>query len=168
MTVRLNDTLSEFVATSVGKSGSYENVSEYTRDLIRRDKQRVEHEVFERLKAELAQAYSAPDSADRPLTAAEVIARKLSCSRLLFVARFASRKQPGDSWTRSTTTPPGVGGRLRRNATSRAYSMRSTRLRLTACLTARLRPDSVFGDSSSATKITWSTGDTYPTATSAS
>ena len=75
MTVRLNETLSEFVAANVGENGTYENVSEYMRDLIRRDKARVEQEAFERLKAELAQAYAAHESAYQPLTAAEVIAR---------------------------------------------------------------------------------------------
>jgi hypothetical protein len=45
------------------------------RDLIRRDKERVEREAFDRLKAELAHAYAAPDSSYQPLTAADVIAR---------------------------------------------------------------------------------------------
>ena len=75
MTVRLSGALSEFVAANVGESGSYENVSEYIRDLIRRDRERAEQEAFARLKAELAHAFAAPDSAYRPLTAAEVIAR---------------------------------------------------------------------------------------------
>ncbi len=75
MTVRLNETLSDFVAANVGERGTYENVSEYMRDLIRRDKERVERATFDRLKAELTQAYSAPDAAYKPLTAAEVIAR---------------------------------------------------------------------------------------------
>lgn len=75
MTVRLNETLSEFVAENVGENGTYENVSEYIRDLIRRDKMRVDQDAFERLKAELTQAYAAPDSSYTSLTAAEVIAR---------------------------------------------------------------------------------------------
>jgi putative addiction module CopG family antidote len=75
MTVRLNATLSEFVAANVGEHGAYENVSEYMRDLIRRDKERVEREGFDRLKAELVQAYAAPESAYKPLTSVEVIAR---------------------------------------------------------------------------------------------
>lgn len=78
MTVRLNETLSEFVAANVGESGTYENVSEYMRDLIRRDMARAEREAFDRLKAELAQAYSAPESTYKPLTAADVIARNRS------------------------------------------------------------------------------------------
>lgn len=75
MTVRLSGPLSDFVAANVGESGYYENVSEYLRDLIRRDKERSEQEAFERLKAELARAYAAPESSYQPLTAADVIAR---------------------------------------------------------------------------------------------
>lgn len=75
MTVRLSGALSDFVATNVGEHGTYENVSEYMRDLIRRDKERTEREAFDRLKAELAHAFAAPESAYQPLTAAEVIAR---------------------------------------------------------------------------------------------
>ena len=41
MTVRLSGQLSEFVAASVGEDGACENVSEYIRDLIRRDKERA-------------------------------------------------------------------------------------------------------------------------------
>lgn len=75
MTVRISGALSEFVASNVGENGSYENISEYVRDLIRRDKQRVEAEAFNRLKAELTLAFSAPEESYSPLTAAEVIAR---------------------------------------------------------------------------------------------
>lgn len=75
MTIRVSGALSEFVAANVGKDGTYENVSEYIRDLIRRDKERVEQEAFGRLRAELARAFSTPESSYTPLTAAEVIAR---------------------------------------------------------------------------------------------
>ncbi len=75
MTVRVSGALSEFVAANVGEGGAYENVSEYIRDLIRRDKERVEREGFERLKAELGRACAAPEDSYRQLTAAEVIAR---------------------------------------------------------------------------------------------
>jgi antitoxin ParD1/3/4 len=75
LTVRLSGTLNEFVQANVGEDGSYENVSEYIRDLIRRDKERAEQEAFDRLKAELAHAFAAPESSYTPLTAAEVIAR---------------------------------------------------------------------------------------------
>ena len=75
MTVRLNATLSEFVATNVSKDGAYENVSEYLRDLIRRDMERKDQAAFERLKAELTHAFAAPDTAYQPLPAAAIMAR---------------------------------------------------------------------------------------------
>jgi antitoxin ParD1/3/4 len=75
MTVRIGGALSDFVSANVGDQGSYENVSEYIRDLIRRDKERIEAEAFERLKAELTQAFAAPEDSYKALTATEVIAR---------------------------------------------------------------------------------------------
>ncbi|MDO5624464.1 MAG: addiction module antitoxin [Pseudomonadota bacterium] len=78
MTVRLSGALSDHVAANVGEHGDYENVSEFIRDLIRRDKARKEREAFARLKAELSHAYAAPDAAYAPLTAAEVMARNRS------------------------------------------------------------------------------------------
>lgn len=61
LNVRVSGPLSDFVARNVGEDGLYENVSEYVRDLIRRDKERVEREMFETLKAELQRAFSTPD-----------------------------------------------------------------------------------------------------------
>ena len=75
MTVRLSGALSDFVAANVGEAGSYENVSEYIRDLIRRDKERSEREAFDRLKAELGRTFAAPDDTFRMLSAADVISR---------------------------------------------------------------------------------------------
>jgi antitoxin ParD1/3/4 len=75
MTVRVSGALSEFVASNVGPDGEFENISEYVRDLIRRDKEQAEKAAFERLMAELQLAFSAPESAYKPLTAAEVMAR---------------------------------------------------------------------------------------------
>ena len=75
MTVRLSGALSDYVAANVGESGSYENVSEYVRDLIRCDKERVEQQAFDRLKAELSLAFSAPENSYAPLTATDVIKR---------------------------------------------------------------------------------------------
>jgi antitoxin ParD1/3/4 len=75
MTIHVSGALSDFVATHVGEGGAYESSSEYIRDLIRRDKERVEQTAFERLKAELAQAFSAPDCSYHQFTATEVIAR---------------------------------------------------------------------------------------------
>lgn len=78
LTVRLGGALSDFVSANVGDDGSYENVSEYIRDLIRRDKERAEQEAFNRLKAELAHAFAAPEDTYQSLSAAEVIARNQS------------------------------------------------------------------------------------------
>ena len=75
MTVRLSGSLSDFVASNVDEDGAYENISEYVRDLIRRDKERREQESFDRLKAELAHDFAAPEESYVSLTAAEVIAR---------------------------------------------------------------------------------------------
>lgn len=75
MTVRISGALSDFVAANVSENGSYENISEYVRDLIRRDKERAESEAFDRLKSELALAFAAPEASYKPLTADEVIAR---------------------------------------------------------------------------------------------
>ncbi len=75
LNVRVGGALGDFVAMNVGDTGAYENVSEYVRDLIRRDMQRADHESFDRLKTELTQAFSAPDSAYHPLTADDVIRR---------------------------------------------------------------------------------------------
>ncbi|AFC87469.1 ribbon-helix-helix domain-containing protein [Frateuria aurantia] len=75
LTVRLSGPLSDFVASNVGEHGAYENVSEYMRDLVRRDKERTEQQAFDRLEAELAHAFAAPESAYQPLTAADVMTR---------------------------------------------------------------------------------------------
>ena len=45
------------------------------RDLIRRDMERKEQQALDRLKADLEQAFAAPESAYKALTAADVIAR---------------------------------------------------------------------------------------------
>jgi putative addiction module CopG family antidote len=77
LNVRVTGTLGDFVAANVGETGSYENVSEYVRDLIRRDKERVEREAFERLKAELVTAFAAPESEYEAIDPEEVVARNL-------------------------------------------------------------------------------------------
>ena len=50
LNVRLTGALGDHVADAVGEYGLYENVSEYVRDLIRRDHARVEQERFETLR----------------------------------------------------------------------------------------------------------------------
>ena len=75
LNVRVGGALGEFVTAQVGADGVYENVSEYVRDLIRRDKNEAEAATFERLKAELTHAFAAPDEAYQPLDAETVIRR---------------------------------------------------------------------------------------------
>ena len=75
LNVRVGGALGAFVASNVGDQGDYENVSEYVRDLIRRDKERVEAVGFERLKAELAAAFAAPEDAYEALDADTIIRR---------------------------------------------------------------------------------------------
>jgi Arc/MetJ-type ribon-helix-helix transcriptional regulator len=75
LNVRVGGALGAFVAANVSEDGVYENVSEYVRDLIRRDMARVEDEAFDRLKAELTRAFAAPDNAYQPLDAESVIRR---------------------------------------------------------------------------------------------
>jgi antitoxin ParD1/3/4 len=75
LNVRVSGALGDHVETNVGEDGAYENVSEYVRDLIRRDKERTDAEAFARLKAELKKAFAAPDSAYKALDADAVIKR---------------------------------------------------------------------------------------------
>lgn len=62
LNVRVTGDLGEHVSGNIGEYGRYENVSEYVRDLIRRDLERVEEERFQVLKAELKRAFAVPDS----------------------------------------------------------------------------------------------------------
>ena len=73
--VRVGGTLSEFVSSNISETGSYENVSEYVRDLIRKDKTDKEKVAFETLKAELQKGFSSPDSEYIELSADDIIAR---------------------------------------------------------------------------------------------
>lgn len=75
LNVRVSGALSDFVSANIGDDGAYENVSEYVRDLIRRDKKRVESEHMALLKAELAVAFAAPEHDYHPLDADAIIAR---------------------------------------------------------------------------------------------
>lgn len=76
LTVRLSPALSEHVANAVGEeSGSYENVSEYIRDLIRRDMEGREQQRFERLKSELQLAFAQPDGSYAALRAEDIVRR---------------------------------------------------------------------------------------------
>ncbi len=75
LNVRVGGALKDFVARNVGDDGAYDNVSEYVRDLIRRDKERLDAQQFERLKAELTPAFAAPEASYQSLDADTVIAR---------------------------------------------------------------------------------------------
>ena len=75
LNVRITGPLSDFVAANVGASGTYENVSEYVRHLIRKDKEQAEDKLFTRLKAELAIAFAEPDENYETVTAQDVISR---------------------------------------------------------------------------------------------
>jgi len=77
LNVRVSGSLSDFVSANIGDTGSYENVSEYVRDLIRRDKERVESERLALLKAELTAAFSVPESEYLPLDANAIFARNV-------------------------------------------------------------------------------------------
>jgi antitoxin ParD1/3/4 len=73
--VGVGGVLSEFVTANVRPHGAYDNVSEYVRDLIRKDRDRAEQQAFELLKAELQRAFAAPESDYQRVTAADVIER---------------------------------------------------------------------------------------------
>lgn len=75
LNVRINGPLEEFVKQNIGEWGTYENASEYVRDLIRRDHERAEVERFNALKAELQRAFATPDSDYVEVSAEEVIER---------------------------------------------------------------------------------------------
>ena len=75
LNVRVTGSLGDFIAENVGQYGTYENVSEYVRDLIRKDKARVEDQNFQRLKAELTHAFAAADSTYESVDAATIIKR---------------------------------------------------------------------------------------------
>lgn len=75
LNVRISGRLGEFVAGNVGDHGAYENVSEYVRDLIRRDMARADALAFGLLKAELQHAFAQPDDSYRSLDADTVIRR---------------------------------------------------------------------------------------------
>ncbi|MFN3232600.1 MAG: type II toxin-antitoxin system ParD family antitoxin [Alphaproteobacteria bacterium] len=74
LNVRISGVLRDHVSRELA-DGAYENVSEYVRTLIRRDKEAAEGAAFESIKAELQLAFSAPDEDYKPLTAQDVLAR---------------------------------------------------------------------------------------------
>ncbi|MET0015411.1 MAG: addiction module antitoxin [Sedimenticola sp.] len=75
LNVRISGALKDYVSHEI-KQGAFENVSEYVRDLIRRDMARSEQVAFEKLKAELKLVYSAPDSDYIELSALDITGTK--------------------------------------------------------------------------------------------
>ncbi len=65
--VRVSGALREHVERTTSE-GDYESVSEYVRDLIRKDKAAKEGEAFERVKATLQAAFAEPPENYHPLT----------------------------------------------------------------------------------------------------
>lgn len=71
LNVRISGSLKDYVAREI-RDGAYENMSEYVRDLIRRDKNKREEAEFQTLKAELQHAFTAPDTQFKTVTADEI------------------------------------------------------------------------------------------------
>jgi antitoxin ParD1/3/4 len=59
--VRVSGTLKQHVETTT-REGDYESVSEYVRDLIRKDKAAEEEAAFQSVKAHLQAAFAVPQS----------------------------------------------------------------------------------------------------------
>ena len=78
MTVRLSGELSDFATSNIGQYGSFDNMSEYIRSLIREDKTRQELKSFNLLKTELQMAFTASDDSYSELSATDVINRNQS------------------------------------------------------------------------------------------
>ncbi|WP_375595481.1 addiction module antitoxin [Algihabitans albus] len=77
--VRVSGALREHVERTTTQ-GDYENVSEYIRDLIRRDKAERERVAFEAVKAQLLAAFAASDSDFEEVSAEDI--RALASDRL--------------------------------------------------------------------------------------
>lgn|GEM_PF-181761 len=74
LNVRVDGELCDHVQSRLSAEGSvYENVSEYVRDLIRKDREVLQERAFNRVKAELQLAFKAPDSEYSDLSADDII-----------------------------------------------------------------------------------------------
>lgn len=80
LNVRISGSLSDYVTEAI-TDGDYENVSEYVRDLIRRDKERAEREAFEAMKLRLQEAFASPDEEYELISADDIRQRALSGAR---------------------------------------------------------------------------------------
>jgi putative addiction module CopG family antidote len=77
LNVRISGSLRDFVTETISE-GDYENVSEYVRALIRRDKERAEAEAFKALKMRLQDAFAVSDSEYEYLSADDIRRRALA------------------------------------------------------------------------------------------
>ena len=77
--VRVSGALRKHVERTT-TDGDYENVSEYVRDLIRRDKTQIEEAAFEVMKTRLCAAFAAPRSEYEETSADDI--RTLAAGRL--------------------------------------------------------------------------------------
>ena len=75
LNVRVTGSLCDYVTKNISDDGQYDNVSEYIRDLIRQDQKRAEQRKFERVKAELQLAFSAPEEDYIALSADDIFKR---------------------------------------------------------------------------------------------
>ena len=75
LNVRLSGALKQHVQSTLEGESLYENVSEYVRDLIRKDRDRLNKEAFEKVKAELRLAFAQPNEYYEEVTAADIISR---------------------------------------------------------------------------------------------
>ncbi len=75
LNVRISGSLKDFVSREIS-AGAYENMSEYVRDLIRRDKERQEDAKLHALKAELQHAFATPENECVEISEKEFFARK--------------------------------------------------------------------------------------------
>lgn len=69
--VRISGVLREHVERTTTE-GDYESVSEYVRDLIRKDKARLEEQAFQNVKAKLKAAFAEPRSNYEAVSAADI------------------------------------------------------------------------------------------------
>jgi antitoxin ParD1/3/4 len=72
--VRFSGPLKAWVEQRAGEKGLYGSVSEYIRDLVRRDYEREESRRWDALHGELKEGLAAADSEFMPLDSAEILA----------------------------------------------------------------------------------------------
>lgn len=76
MNVRISGALKDFVNSKTSESGEYESVSEYIRDLIRRDADKVALDIFYEKRRILQEAFAEPEENYIHVTAEDIISGK--------------------------------------------------------------------------------------------